>query len=239
MSNPYAPAPGTQGPVGSMRGFDSRLKTPSIPWETIIRTGGDIIGKERQNRDNRKEAEKQRNFQERMSNTSYQRAIEDMKMAGINPMLAYMQGGASSPGGAQARMEDVLSPALSSAMHLMRMKKEMKLLDAQATATSHAGLKSMADSIFINSQNNLMQAGYDGTGMNTYMMARNKGQVDLQQAQMGLTREQMRALQISPWGTKYVGTGIPQSLREASTRAGYRMGVGQRNANRVQRGGVK
>lgn len=46
------------------------------------------------------EARQQQDFQERMSNTSYQRAVEDMKKAGINPMFAITQGGASSPGGA-------------------------------------------------------------------------------------------------------------------------------------------
>lgn len=47
------------------------------------------------------QADLQRQWQERMSNTAYQRATADMRAAGINPMLAYMQGGASTPSGGQ------------------------------------------------------------------------------------------------------------------------------------------
>lgn len=49
---------------------------------------------------NAAQAQKQMDFQERMSGSAYQRAVQDMKSAGLNPMLAYSQGGASSPSGA-------------------------------------------------------------------------------------------------------------------------------------------
>ena len=87
-------------------------------WENIASGGLGFIGAERQNSANKKESRTNRQFQERMSSTAYQRTMADMKEAGLNPMLAAKLGGASTPGGAQATMENTLNSAADAAANL-------------------------------------------------------------------------------------------------------------------------
>jgi hypothetical protein len=81
---------------------------------------------------NAAQAQLNRDFQADQSATSYQRATKDMQAAGLNPMLAYSQGGASTPSGAQGVAAQVtMQNPLSSAVDAYHRSQERNVMGAQ------------------------------------------------------------------------------------------------------------
>lgn len=87
------------------------------------------------------QAEINRNYQERLSNTAHQRAVSDLRAAGLNPVLAALKGGASSPSGVQpsgsqaqavsTRVGNALGQGVSSALQAKRLSQENRMIEAR------------------------------------------------------------------------------------------------------------
>lgn len=97
----------------------------------IVGAGISMLGAKKSNEAQVGLSREQMDFQERMSNTAYQRSTADMRKAGINPMLSYMKGGASSPQGAMPVMKNTMESFANSALNIAAQYQQVKNLQQQ------------------------------------------------------------------------------------------------------------
>lgn len=99
--------------------------------------GGGIISTAIGARMARQDAKTQMRFQERMANTAYGRAVADMRRAGLNPALAYSQGGASSPSGSMPsyKVDSGIAGGIEAALNAKLIYEQARKTGAEADVT--------------------------------------------------------------------------------------------------------
>ena len=97
---------------------------------------------------NSAEAAKNRQWQQEMSSTAYQRAMEDMRAAGLNPILAYQQGGASTPNGSYASIgSSRMDAPSSSAASVSAMQGHMQAPSYYSNSWQQSSAYNMGQSV--------------------------------------------------------------------------------------------
>lgn len=129
---------------------------------------------------NSAESKVSRDFVDTMSSTAYQRGMADMKAAGLNPILAYGKGSASTPSGSAASggaasgpsasssytsADNIVGPAVNTALatemnkaSVDNMKEQNVLLKTQQQQTLATTAKTMAEQNKINADTKISEA---------------------------------------------------------------------------------
>ena len=110
---------------------------------SLIGAGAGLLGGHLRNKEAKKASARQMAFQERMSNTAYQRSMDDMRKAGLNPILAGKLGGASTPTGSTYNPENMgqtAVQAMQTANNAKVLRNTAKLSDLDVKAFSKIGV---------------------------------------------------------------------------------------------------
>lgn len=149
------------------------------PISDVIGAGLSFIGGMQQNSAASANVASQQAFQQYNSNTSYQRAVADMKAAGLNPMLAYSQGGASVPSGSVAPVVNALDLGVTSARQSAALRSSVSTQASQRELVKAQVGQTLANTDTARSQADLNRANQAKAVADTALSATNAKSVAL------------------------------------------------------------
>lgn len=173
-------------------------------FSSLVSGGLGFLGTQSQNEASKSATNAQMLFQERMSSTAYQRSMADMQAAGLNPILAYSQGGASTPSGATYQPQNAGAAAASAAA----VAAQIKNLNAQNKNIEAQNKNIEADTSFKEAQE--WQANQAA--------AKYAFEMGLLDAQTATAKEQARSAKVQADADEMLGSlgkGLPSILSSA------------------------